>query len=68
MADHHGPEWRKSSFSTAGGNCVEVARLAGRKIGVRDGKRPDAAPLVFGASAFAAFLAGVGAGGFDRAG
>ncbi|HEY7484053.1 MAG TPA: DUF397 domain-containing protein [Streptosporangiaceae bacterium] len=36
------PVWRKSSHSnTQGGDCVEVARLAGG-IGVRDSKNPDA--------------------------
>jgi hypothetical protein len=30
--------WRKSSYSAANGDCVEVARLANGYIGVRDSK------------------------------
>lgn len=31
-------QWRKSSYSAANGDCVEVARLANGFIGVRDSK------------------------------
>lgn len=30
--------WRKSSYSAANGNCVEVGHLANGQIGVRDSK------------------------------
>jgi Domain of unknown function (DUF397) len=30
--------WKKSSYSAANGECVEVAQLAGDRIGVRDSK------------------------------
>ena len=30
--------WKKSSYSAANGNCVEVARVDGGHIGVRDSK------------------------------
>jgi hypothetical protein len=30
--------WKKSSYSAANGDCVQVAQLAGDRIGVRDSK------------------------------
>jgi hypothetical protein len=33
-----GSFWRKSSYSAANGDCVEVVRLANGYIGVRDSK------------------------------
>ncbi len=38
--------WRKSSFSGAEINCVEVAR-GSMLVGVRDSKRPDGPILKF---------------------
>jgi Domain of unknown function (DUF397) len=37
--------WKKSSYSAANGECVEVAQLANGRIGVRDSK--SAAELFF---------------------
>ncbi|MFI0482625.1 DUF397 domain-containing protein [Actinomadura sp. 9N215] len=43
-------QWRKSSHSnTSGGNCVEVADLAGN-IGVRDSKDPNGPQLTLDAT------------------
>ncbi|WP_084467872.1 DUF397 domain-containing protein [Actinokineospora inagensis] len=47
--------WRKSSFSGDSGNCVEIAY--GRRVHVRDSKRP-AATLRFTAAAWARLLTG----------
>ena len=66
MDDRHRLEWRKSSHSTAGGNCVEVARLADGRIGVRDSKHPDAGTLVFAPTEFGGFIRSVRAGEFDH--
>lgn len=56
--------WRKSSYSSANGACVEVAHLD-QAIAVRDSKNPDQAALVFSTSEWDAFVAGVKAGEFD---
>lgn len=41
MADRSPPVWRKSSYSSSGGNCVEVAFVEGR-VALRDSKSPQA--------------------------
>ena len=41
-----GVTWRKSSFSSMNGNCVEVAELRGEMIGVRDTKEGGAGPVL----------------------
>ncbi|MFI0942488.1 DUF397 domain-containing protein [Streptomyces sp. NPDC021020] len=56
--------WRKSSYSggdSGGGECVEVAGLAGRTA-VRDSKDAEGPALVFPAASWAAFVADVKAG------
>ncbi|MFF8373498.1 DUF397 domain-containing protein [Streptomyces lydicus] len=50
------PTWRKSSYSSGGGNCVEVASLGAGTVAVRDSKNPAHAPLCFSSTAFATFL------------
>lgn len=52
-----GITWRKSSRSAMNGNCVEVARLRGEMIGVRDTKDGGAGPvLLFPQTAWRAFI------------
>jgi hypothetical protein len=61
--------WRKSSFSGSGGNggnCVEVAFLPDGGVAVRDTKDRSLGAHVFTAAEWAAFVAGVRAGEFDR--
>ena len=50
--------WIKSSYSNAGGNCVEVAKLP-RNIAVRDSKQAAAPGLLLSPRSFAAFIANV---------
>ena len=55
--------FRKSSFSEAGGECVEVARVA-NGVAVRDSKNPGGPMLWFSLMEWTAFLYGVLAGEF----
>ncbi|MBB6416081.1 DUF397 domain-containing protein [Streptomyces sp. AK010] len=52
--------WRKSSFSSSGGDCVEVADL-GPGVGVRDSKNPEVGILTVSPKAYAAFVTYVSA-------
>jgi hypothetical protein len=60
-----GARWLKSSLSFANGDCVQVARLPGRRVGVRDSKNPAGPVLSFTLSEWAAFLGGVQNGEFS---
>lgn len=55
--------WRKSSYSTPSGNCVEAAGLADG-VALRDSRFPDGPALVFTSAEWDAFLGGVRAGRF----
>jgi hypothetical protein len=58
-------QWRKSSHSGGGNQCVEVAEVDGA-YAVRDSKNPGAGHLAFSASTWMAFLEAVKRGGFER--
>jgi Domain of unknown function (DUF397) len=49
-------EWRKSSYSSQSGNCVEVARNLPGLVAVRDSKEPDGARLVVSPQAWQSFV------------
>ncbi|MEU0840473.1 DUF397 domain-containing protein [Streptomyces sp. NPDC005962] len=49
------PEWRKSSYSSDIGNCVEVAEMPGR-MAIRDSKNPDGPVLLLSPAAFGDFV------------
>jgi hypothetical protein len=57
--------WRKSSHSSANGQCVEVAANVSGMVAIRDSKNADGAALVVPPRAWIAFLAGVRDGDFS---
>lgn len=50
--------WRKSSYSSNGSDCVEVA-FAGDGVATRDSKAPAGPTLTFSAARWSSFLAEV---------
>ncbi|MFF5258121.1 DUF397 domain-containing protein [Actinomadura viridis] len=60
-------QWRKSSYSgaTQGTDCVELADLGPRQIGVRDSKAPEASHLTLTPESVAGLLQGIKAGKLD---
>jgi hypothetical protein len=60
-----GVRWRKSARSSAQGNCVELARLAGAEVAIRNSRDPEGPALVLTGAELDAFLGGVKDGEFD---
>ena len=60
-------KWRKSRHSNPSGNCVEMARLPGERVAVRDSHRPDGPALLFSKAAWERFLCGLREGVADLA-
>lgn len=60
-------DWQKSSLSSGGDNCVEVAVAVDGSVGVRDSKQHGLGPVLeFTPSEWVAFVGGVKGGEFDR--
>lgn len=58
--------WRKSSYSSGGGNqCVEVATLLGA-VAVRDSNDPHGPVHLFDPAAFRDLISRIKQGDFDR--
>ncbi len=59
--------WVRSTHSgPTGGNCVEVAFLAGGEIAMRNSRHPSGPALIFTRSEWDAFLGGAEDGEFGR--
>jgi len=57
LSELTGARWVKSSYSgPTGGNCVEVAFLAGGQVAVRNSRRQSGPALVFSAGEWDAFI------------
>lgn len=65
MNSFHGGSWRKSSRSTDGQNCVEVANDLIGVVGVRDSKDVSGPVLAFDPAVWSTFVRGIKAGVFD---
>ncbi|KAB7845528.1 DUF397 domain-containing protein [Streptomyces mobaraensis] len=57
--DHHETIWRKSSYSSGNGQCVEVNADAREIVVVRDSKEPLGLRLCIQAGAWDEFISGV---------
>jgi len=65
MDDNKFTGWRKSTRSSGGDNCVEIAVATDGAVGVRDSKDPTGPVLQFDPRTWAEFLGGVHNGEFD---
>lgn len=60
-----GLTWKKSQRSGPQGNCVEIARLPGGGIAMRNSRDPQGPALVFTYAEMVAFVGGAQDGEFD---
>ena len=67
-AERTGLVWVKASYSSAWGQCVEIASAPGNAVAMRDSKDPDGPILFYSRSEFKAFLDGALKGDFDAIG
>ena len=58
--------WRKSTYSNPSGNCVQVARLPGGQVAVRNSRHPDGPVLICAPGEIAALIQGAKDGHFDH--
>jgi Domain of unknown function (DUF397) len=57
--------WVKSGRSNPNGECVEMARLPGGKVAVRNSRYPDGPALIFSRQAVAALVRAIRGGDLD---
>jgi hypothetical protein len=58
--------WKKSRHSNPSGDCVELAKLTGGRIAVRNSRHPNGPTLLYPHAAMAAFLRVVKEGELDE--
>ncbi|MFI9309538.1 DUF397 domain-containing protein [Streptomyces triculaminicus] len=58
--------WRKSSYSSGNGQCVEIALLRGAVV-TRDSKHPNGTVVAFEGNAWSSFVSAVQNAGFPAA-
>ncbi|MFE3444442.1 DUF397 domain-containing protein [Nocardia sp. NPDC059180] len=64
--DLSGARWFKSSRSSMGKECVEVAHLNHNHVGVRDSKNPTGPALVFAPTEWDTFTTAIQRGRFTH--
>ena len=65
-AELDGATWVKSRRSNSTGNCVEVARLSGGDVAVRNSRHPEGPGLIYTHAEMEAFILGAKDGDFDH--
>lgn len=58
-------QWKKSSYSDGGGNCLEARLTETDGVEVRNSKAPELGSVKFTASEWDAFIAGAKDGQFE---
>ncbi|GAA3049500.1 DUF397 domain-containing protein [Kitasatospora sp. NPDC058063] len=58
-------DWFKSSYSSNGGQCIEVSDSMPGIVPVRDSKDPEGPALAFPVDAWSSFVAAVRSGEFN---
>ena len=66
VAELHAARWYKSQASNSQGNCVELARLSGGQVAVRNSRHPGGPALIYTRDEMVAFIAGAKDGDFDH--
>ena len=64
-ADLEGAVWRKSRRSNSQGACVEMSRIDGETIAVRNSRDPEGPALVYSRDAIATLISSLRNGEFD---
>jgi hypothetical protein len=65
LPDLTGANWRTSSFSQSGSDCVEAAFLPDGGVALRHSKDPHGSVLIYTPTEWDAFLKGARDGEFD---
>lgn len=58
--------WQKSRLSNPSGNCVEIAKLPGGEVAMRNSRDPEGPALIYTAAEMEAFLRASKEGQFDE--
>ena len=58
--------WKKASYSTNNGNCVEVAMNLPGVVAIRDSKNPDAPALVVSREDWESFTSAIKSGAYEE--
>ncbi|MCL2583422.1 MAG: DUF397 domain-containing protein [Streptosporangiales bacterium] len=64
-AELDGAAWRKSQRSNSQGACVELARLNGATVAMRNSRDPEGTALIYSADAVRAMVGALRSGEFD---